>query len=113
MDRYPHILGCLLGTALGDALGLRREGMTRRRAAKLYGGPPLTPSLIFGRGFCSDDTEYTLMVGRSLVLSEGDPEKFERKLAGDDSQKLDLCGSRRWHRVSQSASTLLTYCDVI
>lgn len=80
MERYTHILGCLLGTALGDAVGLRREGLSRRRAARMYGGPPLTPNLILGRGLCSDDTEHTQIVGRALVLSNGDVDKFEQEL---------------------------------
>ena len=81
MDRYPYILGCLLGTALGDAVGLRREGLSPQRAARMYGGAPLKPNLIFGFGFCSDDTEHTQLVGRALVLSGGDVDDFEREFA--------------------------------
>ena len=81
MDRYSNILGCLLGTALGDAVGLRREGLSRQRAMRLYGGAPLKPNLLFGWGFCSDDTEHTLMVGRALAISGGDPKQFELELA--------------------------------
>ncbi len=78
---YPPILGCLLGTAVGDAVGLRREGLSRRRATKMYGGPPLGPDFILGRGMCSDDTEHTLMVGRSLVISAGHTGDFQREMA--------------------------------
>lgn len=81
MDRYPYILGCLLGTAVGDAVGLRREGLSRRRAARMYGGPPLHPSLFLGRGLCSDDTEHTQMVGWALTRSIGDLDEFEQQLA--------------------------------
>jgi ADP-ribosyl-[dinitrogen reductase] hydrolase len=80
MKLYPHILGCLLGTALGDAAGLRREGLTRRRASRIY-GDAVSPVLVLGRGMCSDDTEHTLMVARSLAIAPHDPEKFERLLA--------------------------------
>jgi ADP-ribosyl-[dinitrogen reductase] hydrolase len=83
VDLYHHIFGCLLGTAVGDAVGLKREGLTRQRALRLCGGPPLDSSLVFGLGFCSDDTEHTLMVGRALALSYGDPELFERQFAAD------------------------------
>lgn len=83
MDIYRHILGCLLGTAVGDAVGLQREGLTRQRAMRLYGGPPFSPALIFGRGYCSDDTEHTQMVGRALALSGGVTEQFERQFASD------------------------------
>jgi ADP-ribosyl-[dinitrogen reductase] hydrolase len=81
VDRYSLILGCLLGTAVGDAVGLRREGLSRRRAMRMYGGPPLKPELAFGWGFCSDDTEHTQMVGRALALSGGEAQQFERELA--------------------------------
>lgn len=79
MDRYPYILGCLWGTALGDAVGLPREGLSRRRAARMYGNRPLQPDLVLGLGFCSDDTEHTQMVGRSLVASGGDVVTFRRE----------------------------------
>ncbi len=81
MNLYDHILGCLLGTAVGDAVGLRREGLSRRRAKRMYGESPLKASLIFGMGLCSDDTEHTQMVGHALALSGGDIKQFERKLA--------------------------------
>lgn len=81
MDRYSHILGCMLGAAVGDAAGLRREGLSRRRAQRLYGARDVRPELICGRGFCSDDTEHTLLVAYSLALSGCDPIGFERELA--------------------------------
>ncbi|PHS02691.1 MAG: hypothetical protein COA78_20630 [Blastopirellula sp.] len=81
MNRYNHILGCLLGTAVGDAVGLRREGLSRQRAMKMYGGSPLSPNLLLGLSFCSDDTEHTQMVGRALIASIDNVEEFERHLA--------------------------------
>lgn len=81
MDRYSHILGCMLGAAVGDAAGLRREGLSRRRAQRLYGARDVRPELICGRGFCSDDTEHTLLVAYSLVLAGCDPTRFEREFA--------------------------------
>lgn len=81
MSRYPHTLGCMLGTAVGDAAGLRREGLTPSRAKKLY-GVDVSPNLFAGYGMCSDDTEHTVMVARALALASRDPERFERLLAG-------------------------------
>lgn len=81
MDSYSHILGCILGAAVGDAAGLRREGLSRRRAQRLYGAREVRPELICGRGFCSDDTEHTLLVAYSLALSGCDPNSFEQELA--------------------------------
>ena len=37
LNRADVIGGCLLGMALGDALGLPREGLSARRAEKLFG----------------------------------------------------------------------------
>jgi ADP-ribosyl-[dinitrogen reductase] hydrolase len=81
MRRREAIAGCLLGQALGDAVGLRREGLSRRRAFRLYGGAPLTPLLIAGRGFGSDDTEHACLVGQALLVAPGDPQRFARSLA--------------------------------
>ncbi len=79
-DRKKAIVGCILGTAVGDSLGLPYEGLRPRRGAKLL-GPPDRQRLLFGHGMVSDDTEHTLFVVRSLVASRFDPGHFERQLA--------------------------------
>jgi ADP-ribosylglycohydrolase len=38
-DRAEQIAGVILGTAVGDALGLPRVGLSRSRARKLFGNP--------------------------------------------------------------------------
>ncbi len=76
-----RIIGCLLGTAVGDALGLPREGLTRHRACRLFGSAPLSHRFVFGRGMISDDTEHATMVAQSLLSSSGDPDAFARSLA--------------------------------
>jgi ADP-ribosyl-[dinitrogen reductase] hydrolase len=74
------ITGCLLGTAVGDALGLACEGLSRSRQRKLF--PDLSrPNLLFGRGMVSDDTEHACMVAQALLVSGGDVERFTRHLA--------------------------------
>jgi ADP-ribosylglycohydrolase len=80
-DRADLLAGALLGTAVGDALGLPREGLSPRRARALFGGPPLTHRLLFGRGMTSDDTEHTCMVGQSLLACPDDADRFARALA--------------------------------
>jgi ADP-ribosylglycohydrolase len=74
-----HIIGSILGTAVGDALGLPYEGLPRHRAAKLF-GPPDRHRLFFGRGMVSDDTEHTCMVAQALIASGGDIGLFRRSL---------------------------------
>ncbi|WP_145369340.1 ADP-ribosylglycohydrolase family protein [Maioricimonas rarisocia] len=74
------LVGSLLGTAVGDALGLPYEGLSRRRAARLLGDPDRY-RLIAGRGMVSDDTEQSCLVLQALVDSRGEPQVFARCLA--------------------------------
>lgn len=74
------ITGCLWGTAVGDALGLPCEGLSKRRQQRLY--PNLAGyHLLFGRGMVSDDTEHTWMTAQALCLSKGNPALFGSALA--------------------------------
>ena len=81
MNLFRPIQGCILGTAVADAIGLPREGLTRRRAERLFGTAPLRHRLLAGRGLCSDDTEHTVMVAQALIRSGGDPDAFTRDFA--------------------------------
>jgi ADP-ribosylglycohydrolase len=78
----PHdpVVGCILGTAVGDALGLPYEGLSPRRAAQLL-GPPDCYRLLGRRGMVSDDTEHTCMVAQALIASSGQTEAFQRELS--------------------------------
>lgn len=74
-----RIVGCILGTAVGDALGLPYEGVSRRRLPRLL-GPPDRHRFLFGRGMISDDTEHTCLVAQSLIASGSDVDAFTRQL---------------------------------
>ena len=74
------LLGSLLGTAVGDAIGLPYEGLSRRRAARLLGTPD-RHRLLFGGGMVSDDTEHTCLVAQALIAAGGDHEVFVKRLA--------------------------------
>src|SRR5438874_3798941 len=80
-DRRGHIAGAILGTAVGDALGLPREGLSRLRARRLFGDPPLRHQFVLGRGMVSDDTEHTCLLAQALLDAPDDPERFARSLA--------------------------------
>jgi ADP-ribosylglycohydrolase len=74
------IIGCILGTAVGDAMGLPSEALSRRRLARYY--PQITGHrFFFGRGMISDDTEHTCMVAQALLVSGGEVEAFRKDLA--------------------------------
>ncbi len=79
MKERPCI-GCLLGTAVGDALGLPYEGIGPRRAARMF--PDVGRyHLLFGKGMVSDDTEHAAFVAQALVRSSGDIDVFRSQLA--------------------------------
>ena len=80
-DRADQIAGVILGTAVGDSLGLPREGMSRNRGRKIFGSPPLRHQFVFGRGMINDDTEHTCMVGQALLRAPNDLDRFVRSLA--------------------------------
>ncbi len=74
------LIGCLLGTAVGDALGLCVEGLSPRRGQRIY-QPRDRYHFLLNRGMCSDDTEHTCLVAGALVASGGEVERFRRDLA--------------------------------
>ena len=85
MHDKPDILdraeGVLLGTAVADAIGLPREGLSPRRAARWWGTGPMRHRFLFARGMISDDTEHACMVVQALLAAGGQPKPFARSLA--------------------------------
>ena len=79
-EKIDAAIGCLLGTAVGDAIGLPCEGLSKRRLDKIYGDID-KHHFFFGKGMISDDTEHTCMVAQSLIVSAGDERIFARELA--------------------------------
>ncbi|HEX7653546.1 MAG TPA: ADP-ribosylglycohydrolase family protein, partial [Verrucomicrobiae bacterium] len=74
MQYSPHKLsealrGVLIGTAVGDSLGLPAEGLSRKTIQKRWGGG-WRQRLIFGRGMISDDTEHACFVAQSLLRND-------------------------------------------
>ncbi|XXF76088.1 ADP-ribosylglycohydrolase family protein [Myxococcaceae bacterium GXIMD 01537] len=79
--REDILRGTLLGTLVGDALGLPREGLSRQRARRMQGDAPLRHRLLLGRGVGSDDTEHACMTAQALLARPEAPEAFARSLA--------------------------------
>lgn len=78
--RLNAFVGVLLGTAVGDSLGLPAEGMSRQRIRARWSGV-WRHRFLFGRGMVSDDTEHTLFVAQALLTHPDDPIAFQRCLA--------------------------------
>ncbi len=78
--RERAAIGCLLGTAAADAIGLPAEGLSRRRQLRWF--PALDRHrLVFGRGMCSDDTDHSCMLAQAIVASGGNPRRFVQSFA--------------------------------
>lgn len=80
-----RIAGALLGTALGDALGLACEGMSAERIERRFG--QVRRFHLLGRtGFVSDDTEQAALLTRALLLGGDDDRRvlrcFRRSMVG-------------------------------
>lgn len=74
------ITGCLLGAAVGDALGLPMEGLSRRRQQRIF--PEIDGfHFLFGKGVVSDDTEHICMVAQAILDSGAEEIRFSKELA--------------------------------
>ena len=79
-DVREKFAGLLLGTAVGDALGLPAENLSPEKIRRRWDGE-WRMRLFFGRGMFSDDTEHTLMVAQSLLSHPTDAAAFQRAFA--------------------------------
>lgn len=75
-ERYR---GMLLGTAVGDTVGLPAEGIPRSRVGRMFKGP-WRQRFVFGHGMISDDTEHTLFTTQCLLAHPNSAELFGRRL---------------------------------
>ncbi len=81
-DRLTSSLqGCLLGSAVGDALGLACEGLSPQRQKRLFPNLSHYHFLPGKRGMVSDDTEHLCLVAQALLRSGGEPRAFQLALA--------------------------------
>jgi len=71
----------ILGTLVGDSIGLPMENLSPRKIEKLGWTTPLQHRFVFGRGMWSDDTDHTLMLVEAALLSEGDVVLFKKQFS--------------------------------
>lgn len=78
-----QLAGVLIGTGVGDSLGLVRENLSAHRGKALYGSGPLRQRFLLGRwGVFSDDTEHAYVTVRAYVQAS-DVDDFQTKLAAE------------------------------
>lgn len=78
-QHYDRAMGALIGVALGDALGMPSQTMTRDQIAAAYGNitdfvapiedHPVSHGLLAAQ--ITDDTEQTLLLAHRLIADEG------------------------------------------
>ncbi|MEU1345067.1 ADP-ribosylglycohydrolase family protein [Streptomyces sp. NPDC005827] len=91
-DRLDRALGAFYGLALGDALGMPTQVMSRQDVVRVYGAitgfasarPDNPVSAGMPAGSVTDDTEQAVLVGRLLVEGGGriDPLRLADELLG-------------------------------
>jgi len=82
MNSSPEnsIIGCLLGTASGDAIGLPCEMLSKQRQHRIFGEID-RHHFCFGKGMVSDDTEHACMTAQALIVAGDAIPSFNRHLA--------------------------------
>ncbi|MBS1718322.1 MAG: ADP-ribosylglycohydrolase family protein [Armatimonadetes bacterium] len=76
----PAAKRSLVGTLVGDSLGLPYEGLKAPRNTKLM-PLPLRQRIFLGKGFASDDTLQSMFALQALVESDGDIERFTKSFS--------------------------------
>ena len=75
-----RLQGLLVGTAMGDSVGLPAEGISRSRNQKMFLGK-WEQSLLISCGMISDDTEHAIFVSQSLIYAGDSLQLFSKRLA--------------------------------
>ena len=68
-----RVAGCLVGLAIGDALGAPLEFMARREVRRKFpeGLRDMIPSALWDAGEYTDDTQMALLIAESLIEEKG------------------------------------------
>ena len=89
--------GCMLGLAIGDALGMPCEDLSRSEIVETFGRikdyqDPLKGMFNYGRlkaGMYTDDTEQALVLAESIIETKGfDASNFAEKLLGEYGKNI-------------------------
>ncbi|MEM0503767.1 MAG: ADP-ribosylglycohydrolase family protein [Archaeoglobaceae archaeon] len=84
MSTLEKFEGCILGLAIGDALGMPAEGLSREKVKEIYGEIREFLPSPYGdlrAGEWTDDTEQTLLLAESIIeTTYFNPENFADKL---------------------------------
>lgn len=79
-NTVERVVGLILGTALGDALGLPFEGLKARQVQRLL-QRRRERGFVFRRLMVSDDTDHTIFVASALLRHPDSADSFVRDFA--------------------------------
>ena len=79
--RERSIEGLLIGSAVGDALGLARSGLSPRAGASMFGRAPLKYQLIPGLGIVGYKTHRILMTMQAMLRSRSQIDHFRNNFS--------------------------------
>ncbi|RMF44199.1 MAG: ADP-ribosylglycohydrolase family protein [Planctomycetota bacterium] len=79
--RKDHVAGVLLGTAIGEALGVGLEGLSRRAMLRQWENSPLAYSYWPRSGSYGEHTRLMLVAAQALLNSHNELNPFQRALA--------------------------------
>lgn len=101
LDRYR---GCIIGGAVGDALGFAVEFMQDEAIFQKYGELGITEyDLINGVAQISDDTQMTLFTANGLLL--GTTRGMTRGIMGSYPGYISLC-YKEWYKTQYESYPL-------
>ena len=86
-NRIKSLGGIILGTAVGDALGLPDEGLSPGRIGRWRRGK-VGHRFVFGRGMISDDTEHTILVCQALLEHPDEAPTSRPKATANSSLRM-------------------------
>ena len=109
-DYADRVLGCLLGGAVGDALGYRVEFDSLEAIRKQFGPQGIQAPVVNDHGEVevSDDTQMTLFTAAGLLSGVGEDRTFDRALAAVREETLNWYATQRGDRET-SAGGLVQY----
>lgn len=96
MKLQNSIQGCLLGTAVGDAIGLPYEGMRPGRVAKLIGNEALRHRFLYGWGKIVDQILRAFETGRVLNALEDQRTAEVKGISGYVYQTVPVAIAAWW-----------------
>ena len=110
-DYADRVLGCLLGGAVGDALGYEVEFDSLEAIRERFGPQGIQAPVVNNHGEVevSDDTQMTLFTAAGLLSGVGEDHPFDRALEAVREETLNWHAMQRGRETSATTGGLVEY----